>query len=246
MNIFVIYSANEHFPFHGNVLRRAHLSYTARGNTLMSEKLPREAGGGIMIVSMENANMHIAAPIYDEYRARGYSGIFLDADSPPDGDLIAVMRGAVFSLSRRAGNIFVPLPFAEFCPGAVPVASTEISGGVLSEYLQSLSREYKRLALGIPRTIARFEMPAENPSGERLTPSRLRSLLERFGSGVFFSPQMVVNYFTYSVSDDKCGFVLFDDSRTISEKLRLAKRLGVSDVFLTLREISDIAEDINL
>lgn len=245
MNIFVIYSANEKFPFFGNTFKKAHLSYAARGNVLMSEKNV-ESDGGVMIVSMDNADSHIAASIYDEYRARRFSGVFLDSDLTPSGKSAEIMSETVSALSRRTEKIFVPLAFAEACRDAVPVAAADISGGVLSEYLEMLLREHKRLALAVPRTVSRFKMPAENPTGERLSLSEFRSLCERFGAGGFFSPQMIVNYFTYPTPDDGCGFVLFDDAKTITEKVRLAMRLGIEDVFLTLREIADIADDISL
>ena len=87
-------------------------------------------------------------------------------------------------------------------------------------------------------------MPLAASSGNELSQRELSRLRDMHDADVFFSPAMLSNYFIYSPSPHEAGFVLFDDGHTLTEKLRLAKKLGVSDVFLRYCELSDIADDI--
>ncbi len=242
----IIYSASEADSAERLPLRKGRLSYIADRNRLLSEKLPSTANGDIMIVAMEHGDVHIAPALYDECRRRGYTGVFLDIDGPPTREGAELLSGVSESLARRTGQIYVPEVYAEFCTSATPVATCAVSGGLLTEYLERLVREHRRLALAIPRIMADFSMPSDSPSGRRLTPKELSQLRNRFDADIYYSPQMLTNYFTYSSAPAQCSFVLFDDARSISEKIKLSKSFGVSDIFLSYREIQDIAGDIIL
>lgn len=242
MNIYMIYSAKEQIAKNSKLLCGIH-SYVAHGNTVMSEKLPSDLCGNIMIISAQNAGEHISPAVYDECRKRKFTSVFLDAEEPCENNIRAFCEISE-SLSRRGLRVFCPIAFEEFCPQAIPVADTCISGGVLSEYLKSLTVGRKRLALSLPRMCASFPMPPEDSCGNALSPRELSRLRDMHDAEVFFSPAMLLNYFIYSPSPRDAGFVLFDDGHTVTEKLRLAKKLGVSDVFLRYCELSDIADDI--
>lgn len=243
MNVCMIHSAEENVISRGRNFFRGRLSYVAEENTLFSEKLSPDTHGDVMILSANKMGKHISPVIYDECRRRNYSAVFLDADNVTR-DVLEALSEVSSSLSRRGLSVFCPLEFLKVCPTAVPVAEASISGGVLSEHLKYLTSKHKHLALSIPRMTAEFSMPAYDTSGRELSRKELSRIIDTYDADVFFSPQMVVNYFIYSPAPENCSFVLFDDAHTITEKLRLAKRLGISDVFITYREISDIAQDI--
>lgn len=243
MNICMVYSAADGCSVTGRNILRGRLSYIAQGNTLMSEKLPSDARGDVMFISMQNAGEHIAPAIYDECRRRRYTAVFLDADEP-EGELSRILSDISASLTRRRLRVFCPLEFSLCCPYATPVAEAAISGGNISEYLGQLLSSHKRLALSIPRIAADFTMPQESASGRQLTLRELSRIRDMHDATAHYSPQMLVNYFIYPNNSGGCNFILFDDAHTLSEKIRLAKKLGISDAFITYREISDIADDI--
>ncbi len=243
MDICMVYSAADGSPAMGRNLLRGRLSYIARGNTLMSEKLPADAAGDVMFISIQSAGEHIAPAIYDECRRRRYSSVFLDADEPDD-ELLRILPDISASLARCKLRVFCPIDISPYCPRATPVAEAAVSGGNISEYLSSLISSHDKLSLSIPRVAAEFTMPCERDAFRQLTPRELSRILDMHDAKSHYSPQMLVNYFIYENARGGCNFILFDDAHTMSEKIRLAKKLGITDVFITYREVSDIASDI--
>lgn len=243
MNIHILRTATELGRTTHRKEKRGLLSYYARGNTLMCEKLSPEVTGDVLVISSDGADIHIAPSIYDECRRRSCRSVFLDANE--ENLACAGTLGEISaSLSRRGISVFCPLAFADSCSEATPVAECAVSGGELSEYLAYLMRTHRRIALSIPRRCTDFSMPLFSFSGRELSAREFLNIRDRYGAQCFFSPQLVSNYFIYSPEPDSAGFVLYDDARTISEKIRLARRLGVENVFLAYREIADIFEDI--
>lgn len=243
MNIHILRTATELELTTHRKEKRGLLSYYARGNTLMCEKLSPEVTGDVLVVASDGADIHITPSIYDECRRRSCRSVFLDANEE-NLSCAGTLGEISSSLSRRGISVFCPLVFAESCPDATPVAECAVSGGELSEYLAYLLRNHRRLALSVSRRCAEFSMPVFSPSGRELSERELRNLRDRYNAQCFYSPQLVSDYFIFSSEQDSAGFVLYDDARTISEKLRLARRLGVENVFLAYHEIADIFEDI--
>lgn len=243
MNIHILRTASELGRTTHRKEKCGLLSYYARGNTLMCEKLSPEVTGDVLVISSDGADIHITPSIYDECRRRSCRSVFLDANE--ENLACAGTLGEISSsLSRRGISVFCPLAFSESCPDATPVAECAVSGDELSEYLAYLLRTHRRLALSVSRRCAEFSMPILSSSGRELSERELRNLRDRYNALCFYSPQLVSNYFIYSSNPDSAGFVLYDDARTVSEKLRLARRLGVENVFIAYREIADIFEDI--
>ena len=243
LNIHILRSASELGYTTHRKEKRGLLSYYARGNTLMCEKLSPEITADVLVISSDGADIHITPSIYDECRRRACRSVFLDANEQ-NRSCAGTLGEISASLSRRGVSVFCPLAAAAACPDATPVAECSVSGGELSEYISYLLRAHGRIALSIPRRCTEFSMPVFSSAGRDLSVRELRNLRDRYGAPCFFSPQLVSNYFIYSSGPDTAGFVLFDDARTISEKIRLARRSGIENVFLAYREISDIFEDI--
>ncbi len=246
MNVYMLCESDESlfhlkFPF-----RIGRFSYIAKGNRVLSEKNIPETPGDMMVISMKDAEEYITPAIYDECRRREYTSVFLDTDEPPTDKSSSVFASVSASLKRRGLSTFCPFSFASFCPHSVPVADGAVTGGVFKDELTSLIKRHRRMGISISRIISRFEMPCQDASGVSLLPKDLRRLRDAFDSDIFFSPQLMTNYFLFSNAPDKCGYVLCDNADTISKKLRLAKELGFSDAFLIHREISDIAKEIRL
>lgn len=243
MNIYAIHSGGEEASLPRGILH-GRLSYIARGNALRAEKLASGTSGDIMVLNAEEAGEHVTAAIFDECRRREYTGVFLDATKACKN---ATALGEISaSLSRRGLRTFCPLEICDLCPAAIPVAEGCVSGGSISEYFSHLAHGRGALAFSIPRLCTRFLMPAYKADGEEIPLRKARQLMNMFDATPHYSPQMMTNYFIYSTSREGASYVLFDDARSISERIKLAKQLGATDVFLSYPEVSDIIDDLML
>lgn len=245
MNVYILCAGNESFFSARFPFRIGRFSYIAKGNIILAEKNIPEDCGDMMVVSMKDADEYITPAIYDECRKREYTSVFLDADEPPGEKSIEVFSKVSASLDRRGISTFCPLSFSSFCPHSVPVADGAVTGGILKEEFSRLIKGKRRIGISLPRILSRFEMPARDAAGSVMTPRELSRLISTFDARIFFSPQLITNYFLYSPAREECTFVLCDTADTLSKKLRLAKELGFSDAFLMYREISDIAKAIS-
>lgn len=234
--------------FSANELERAErfnfdigcLSYVADGSTLYSEKSDFPPSGDVMIVCVKNANPDASLPIYEEFRRRKFRSVFIDSEAPSN-ELSSLSE----ALSRRGVSLFFPIEISNTIPSSRPVAELAVSGGSITEYLESLLARHKNLAVSVPRISLRFDMGEDNAYGFPLTKKEVRRLMNIHDAKVFYSPAMMVNYFIFSPSSQKASYILFDDARSLSDKIRLAKKLGVSDLFLTYSEIADIISAIS-
>ncbi|MBR5542520.1 MAG: hypothetical protein IKU65_00275 [Oscillospiraceae bacterium] len=212
-------------------------SYIAEEDKLFSEKIIPQRKADIMLVSAKNIGEGIVPAILEECRRFGFRGVFLDAEGAPGA--IDAVSSALF----RAGlSVFCPLAFSSLCPDATLVAEGAVSGGDFSEYIETLLSRNQKLALSIPRRFYKFDMASAGIS--EISAKEKRQLLETYDAEVFYSPQMLTNYFIFSGAESSGSFVLFDDARSVSDKIRLSKKLGVSYIFLMWNEISDIVSDI--
>lgn len=238
MNIYILSSAQEYKDCRSLSLPVGMLSYIADGSHLRSEKIP-DAPGSLMVVSADNASRYVAPSIYDECRRHGYTSVFLDSEEQ-NAELCEISA----SLIRRGLSVFCPFELSSFCDGAIPVVNAGISGGSFDEYILSLQRTNKRLALFIPRIMHSFSMPCTDGDGTSLSPRELSSIIYHHNAKSFYSPQLKLNYFIYPEGMQGAGYILFDDAHTINEKLRYAKKHGITHAFLAYRSISDIVQDI--
>lgn len=240
MKICLNFSANEREKAERFNFDIGCLSYAVRGSALYSEKSDTPPSGDVMIVCVESADSHVAAAIYDECRKWKFRAVFLDSEAPSD-ELTLLAE----SLSRRRVPLYSPIEISHTLPTSRPVAELAVSGGSIAEYLEALLSHHKNLALSLPRTSLRFDMGEDNADGFPITKKEVRRLMNIHDAKVFYSPAMMTNYFIFSPSPQKASYVLFDDARSLSEKIRLAKKQGVSDLFLTYSEIADIASAIS-
>ena len=246
MNIYMLCSSSENINAFSFPTYIGRFSYIAKGNLLLSEKLCDNTFGDMMVVSMRNAEESVTLPIYDECKKRGYSAVFLDTDELPKSENSNIFSKVSATLEKRGLSTFCPLTFANICPRSVPVADGTITGGFFKDELANFKKKHRRIGISISRIISRFEMPVSDADGVSLSPMEFKRFVQAFDGNIFFSPQLMTNYFLFSSGSNKCEYILFDDADTISKKLRTAKELGFSDAFLVQREISDIARDIHI
>ena len=63
--------------------------------------------------------------------------------------------------------------------------------------------------------------------------------MEQLCPVTFFSPELCARYFTYMVKEGGIHFVLFDDERTVEEKIKIAGEMGLVAVVAAWHEVSE-------
>ena len=126
---------------------------------------------------------------------------------------------------------------------AALLIGTGISGGSLRVLLEESVNRYgaARLALDLERVMMDFPLPCPTGCGTPLTREELLSLRQKHHSSVYFSRELMANYFTYS-AERGTHFVLFDDEETLRQKVSLAQRLGIPSAFVMYPEIADLLQ----
>ncbi len=190
----------------------------------------------VLVISERIATAEASPAICDEAKKMGSRGIFIDSEKAPEKELI-------LSLSKIGLDVFMPFSKA-LCNGAIPVIETVVSGGSLTEYLDSAGATFPRFAVSVRRAAYELALPMGGQNTNELTQRELRSLISLHEPDIFFSPQLMCKYFLMNTEKEAVSLVLFDDAETISGKLRLAKKHGASHAFLVCNEISDIFDKI--
>ena len=229
----------------------AHVAYCiGPGSTLLRQALPLRTRGGAMSISDRDAPTveapeELCAAVLRECGRWGYTGVVLDWEEAPRGDLIALIRRLAPPLHSQRRALYLPESYAQAMEdGTTLLVCTAISGGSLREHLLETARACggaQRLALDVQRLRMDFTLPARSGEGCPLSAEELHRSME--GRSVFFSPELCARYFTYT-QHQTLHFVLFDDADTIAQKLRLGQELGVSAAFLMWPEVRDIAADL--
>ncbi len=237
MKICLLYS-KEDFPIpQRRGFLRGVFSYVARGDSLFAEKQVPLQQADVLVISAKNLSEAASAAICNEAKKSVCRAIFIDSENPLDADILN-------RLSEGGFEVFSP--YSKKLPGGtIPVIETEISGGSLSEYLESARVAFPRFSVSVRRSAFEIALPADGKTQRELSQKALRLLISSFEPDIFFSPQLMCKYFLINRDRDSVRLILFDDAETVSGKLRLAKKHGASHAFLVYREIADIFDDIS-
>ncbi len=226
MKICLLYS-KEDFPIHQ---RRGFL----RG--IFAENSFEFNQADVLVISEKYATATVLAAICSRAQQSGIHGVFIDSEKAFTKDLSPYLH-------QKSVNIFMPFS-KDLCRGAIPVIETELSGGSLSEHLESACGVFPRFAVSVMRSAYDIPLPADRNEPPELSQKALRTLISSHDPDIFFSPQLMCKYFLINRDRDSVRLILFDDAETVSGKLRLAKKHGASHAFLVYREIADIFDDI--
>ena len=230
----------------------AHVAYRlGPGSTLLRQNLLVQTRGGLLTISDQNAPEitepeKVCAAVLRECGRRAYTGALLDFEQPVSRDrqVFAEQLGRQLSANRR--TLYVPEHYARAVSSAVPLICTAISGGSFTERLREaadLRGGAGKLALDVQRLRMDFRLPARTGDGTPLSAQELKALVDREAPSVFFSQDLCARYFTYTRNGD-AHFVLFDDSGTLNQKLKIGANLGFSAAFFMWPEIRDIAGEL--
>ena len=190
--------------------------------------------GGVCAVGFEDGfqnNGNTAKEIVSYCREYGISGAYLSSGH----DLSPIVR----ALTDNGVSVYTD--GERIYDGAVELVSSAVSGGTLRERLTDEIRKYgkDRVALGVELVRCDFTLPARDGNGRSITLAETRELLRKHPSPSFTSDSLCVNYFFYREGGTMHA-VLYDNSRSIIEKLRLAEDLGIRTAFLAYDEVSEI------
>ena len=215
-------------------VKSAVLGYRISDSGHLLSASPGQGFGGILVLS-DDGSGSAESPAFDRQLAsalrRGrFLGIFADFDActPP----LAALVGRLSALCAKEG------------PDAFILIGSDVAAGSFELRLaEQKSRFGERLALELVPMRADFLLPSQGRA-HPLSEEALDSLLAR-GAQVYFSQELCVSYFTYRAREGT-HFVAFDDARSLSRKLELAEKAGVSAVFALYREVRALLPDILL
>ena len=252
LQLFLAVSPAEVQAASGHHRPLAHAAYRiGEDSSLLRQNLLLQSKGGLLCVSDRDAPqiLHPAAlcqAILRECGRRNYQGILLDFEEPPEQDRIAFIHQLEQTLLPYRKTLYIPEHYMDAAPKSVGLICTALSGGTLDQRLREaieLRGSASRLALDVQRLCMDFTLPAPSGEGIPLDSETFRSLIEREKPSIFFSPELCARYFTY-IKNNEFHFVLFDDTETLRQKLRLGSFLGFSAAFFMWPEIQDLARDL--
>ena len=229
--------------------RPAHLAYRISPTLrLLRLQGAQHLRGGVMAVcdcpeSPRGDPGLFAMELLRECTFRGFRGVILDLERPTH-PLIPVLPRLESLLTRQGIALFLPEKYAASLPNAKVLLSSAISGGSLAQRLNESTQRFgrDRLVLAVEKTAEDFLLPAPSGSGCPLTPTQLQP----HTAPAFFSPALCAQYSTYRDNEGRIHLVLFDDAHSITRKIHLARRAGITRFLLPWREISAGPEEFGL
>jgi len=184
--------------------------------------------------------------IVEECTQKDFIGIVLDAGINPGSPAQLALASALSkATARHELEYFVPEALSDSGENAIVRISTALSGGTLCRHITDAVAKYgaERVTLELERVRMDFTLPSLGGVGKELSNDEMLELKAMHKATSFFSPELMVNYFTYR---DKNGphFVLHDNAKSLRRKLAAGARAGIKYTFLFYPQVSDIYDDI--
>lgn len=181
--------------------------------------------------------------IVHECVQRRFRGVLADFDAGPCSDRLPFLSRLSRCLNARWMRLYCPAAFP--AEGATLLIGTGISGGSLRILLEENINRYgtAHLALDLERVRMDFPLPCPSGCGTPLTHAELLALRQKHSASAYFSRELMANYFTYP-TENGTHFVLFDDTETLRQKVRLAQSLGIREAFIMYPEVADILPEL--
>lgn len=217
------------------------MAYTLEPNGALT-RVPSPPRGGLMGLRDRGGALRTAAPlcraIVSECRKNGYRGVLADLD-PTAQDRLPFLTQLSRALIAQGRVLYCPMQLP--AEGARLLVGTAVSGGSLRALLESAVNRFgaERLALDLERVRMDFPLPCPTGCGVPLKAEEFDVLRRKAPDAVFYSRELMANYFTYS-SAEGTRFVLFDDAQTLRKKCALAASLGIEEAFVMYPEVADL------
>ncbi len=175
----------------------------------------------------------IARNIIFECLRHNYKGIFLEIYTSKASEL-------AFKLDKLCEKqkipLFVPFSYAKSVSYANLVFDMTISAGNMKNILEYAILEHgkDRISAQISYNIFRFEIPSDEKR-----PLTLDILPDLTGQNIFFSENLMLNYYTTMISKEKCHFTAFDDMNTLQKKIELLTSLNINKIFISEKNVKN-------
>lgn len=228
----------------------AHMAYRiGEDSSLLRQNLLLQTRGGLLGISDQKAPVvkdpvALSQAVLRECGRRSYTGVLLDFESVDRPDLSAFVSHLSQALLSGRRALFVPEAYAG--NNRIVLVNTAISGGTFTECLREASARYgspSQIALDLQRLQMDFSLPAPTGEGRPLSNEEFHALIDQQSPSTFFSQELCAHYFTYS-TEQVAHFVLFDNTGSMRQKLRIGTGLGFAAAFLQWPEIADLAPSL--
>jgi len=226
--------------------RIAHAAYRIGADSrLLRQAMPVDCKSGILFLSDHSAYPisrpeQLCRDILQECCQRSFHGVLADFEKTVTPDRFTFLQRLQLTMQKNNRRLLLPEHIAQRISG-VAVICTALSGGNLKERLQEAVDRFgtERIALDIQRLRMEFSLPCPDGNGTPLSRDQLQTMMREHAPLSFYSPQLAAKYFTYC-KNGSYRFVLYDDTHTIREKIRLGHSLGISVGFLMYPEVEDL------
>lgn len=119
----------------------------------------------------------------------------------------------------------------ELPAGFTPVLSSAVTGGSFRDYIQEYTTAYRHPAMELELLQHDFALPCESFCGNALSKQAFDDLLSSLHPSCYYSQELCAAYFSYIDPDGGSHFVLYDDERTLTQKLNFAISAGITVYF---------------
>lgn len=175
---------------------------------------------------------YFVGQVMAQLRLHGYGGLCCWF---PTGGLPALGRGVSMlaeACAREGYLCLLPEAYGDLGESNGVLVSTALSGGDLEGRFRSAMEKYgrHRVVMELEGRGEDFLIPSPQGCGEKKSVAEIHALALEKGAQVFFSKELCGRYFTYENGERSLRFVLYDDSGTAGEKLRLAKIWKIAGV----------------
>ncbi len=227
----------------------AHLAYrAARGGVLLRAGIPPASPGHMMAIDAKGYTpaagdgAALCRRILWECAARGYAAIVADWEFSPTPAALALSAALAGGAAEAEIPLYLPEHLARQAGTERVMISSALSGGSFLLRLEEAQARFgrDRAVLALCPCRAEFSLPDPTGRGRSLSPEELREKLERCRPAVFFSRDLCANYFTYRPGPESVSLVLFDNERSLEEKLACARRLGMPAVLMAYPEVKSL------
>jgi len=207
--------------------------------------------GGLMVLDTDGFTgggplASLIADIISECGRRAFTGIIINAGaSSASPTQISLSAALAKEAAKHDLAYFVPETLSETGDRTIVRISAAISGGTLNRRLADAIEKYgvDRLAIETERVRVDFTLPAMTGVGRELSNAEFRVLIDRYDPKSFFSPELMVNYFTYH-NEHGTHFVLHDNAESLRRKLTAVSDAEIEHAFLFYPRVADIFGEI--
>lgn len=178
--------------------------------------------------------------------SRGFSGVVMEVTGPASRDLEAFFGMLGQALRERGLSLYIPLKFARASECAALLIPAFCVTGTLESRLRTVvdKNPERRLFLVIDCAAAEFPLPFSG-SGRPIKREELAAIKSRYPNASRYSPELCANTLTY-FSGGRRRLILWDDKRSVRDKLKLGARLGFAGAFLYRPQVEEFLSALDI